>query len=98
MPFSAALSQISKLFPLKSGSLEILPTLQAFWGPSNQHFAAAGGGESHIFYFFGMGRGVPMNCMIPEAEVSSGKTHPKVSGQTTAVKSAGWSRTVPEKD
>lgn len=37
-----------------------------------------------------------MNCMTPEAEVSRGKTHQKVSGQTTAVKSAGRSGTVAE--
>lgn len=78
LPFPDTLSQIAKSFPLKSGSLEILPT------PLNQHSAAARGAGSHVFYFFGMSRGVSMNCVIPEAEDSRGKTHQKVSGQITA--------------
>lgn len=35
-----------------------------------------------------------MNYMTPEAEVSRGSTHQKVSSQITALKSAGWSSTV----
>ena len=55
LPFLAAqhgLSQIPRLFPLKSDSVEILPTVQAFRAPFNKHFPAASGAESPIFCFF----------------------------------------------